>query len=266
MTPSAFGQRIKQLEETLGHELFERTTRSVELTRHGATLLPHAKRVVREAVSCHTALAEGKLPPTQLILGTRFELGLSYVIPALLELPEHLAHLTLDVYFGSGDDILERLDHGHLDAIITSAPMARSNWSAEFLHREDYAFVAAPALIADTPFHTLDDARHHTMLDINHTLPLARYLTSVTERPLDFKEIRCFGAARAIQQMVVAGRGVAVLPEYMIADDLADGALVRLLPDTALLSDSFRLLYKHDALFTEAIASLAEYLRGRPLT
>jgi len=42
LTPAAFGQRIKQLEEQLGTSLFHRTTRSVRLTESGLALLPAA--------------------------------------------------------------------------------------------------------------------------------------------------------------------------------------------------------------------------------
>jgi DNA-binding transcriptional LysR family regulator len=46
MYPSRLSQAIHRLEEEIGAPLFRRTTRSVELTSAGETLVPHAKRVL----------------------------------------------------------------------------------------------------------------------------------------------------------------------------------------------------------------------------
>jgi len=261
LTPAAFGQRIKQLEETLGHDLFTRTTRTVTLTAAGHRLIPVARDTLRQARRCRDAVGEGGELPVYLTVGTRFELGLSWLLPAIRAMPERLAHMELDVYFGSGPDILQRLEDGQLDCVVTSAPKARQDWAADMLHREEYVLVAAPELIATQPLSTLEDAERHTLIDINETLPLSRYLTSVTERPMSFARIRSMGTTAAIRQMTEAGEGVAVLPRYLIHDSLASERLVQLLPDVPLLSDSFRLLYRADTLFADEMARFAGYLR-----
>ena len=52
LTPAAFGQRIRQLEEELGVELFQRTTRRVTLTEAGFALVPYAKRAITAVDEC----------------------------------------------------------------------------------------------------------------------------------------------------------------------------------------------------------------------
>ena len=52
LTPAALGQRIRQLEELMGHQLFHRTTRSVTLTEHGLALVPHAQHTLEAAQEC----------------------------------------------------------------------------------------------------------------------------------------------------------------------------------------------------------------------
>jgi LysR family glycine cleavage system transcriptional activator len=84
VTPAAFGQRIRHLEEDLGVGLFKRTTRSVVLTEAGTSLLPYAERCIAAANDCARA-ARGDVgpPPRDLVLGTRHELGVSWILPQL---------------------------------------------------------------------------------------------------------------------------------------------------------------------------------------
>src|SRR5688500_3165651 len=89
LTPAALGQRIRQLEEQLGVRLFHRTTRTVQLTEAGLALLPAARKALEAASECARA-ARGEVgpPPLELVLGTRLELGVSWISPQLGRLRE----------------------------------------------------------------------------------------------------------------------------------------------------------------------------------
>jgi DNA-binding transcriptional LysR family regulator len=265
LTPTAFSERIRRLEDELGCALFVRTTRRVDLTAQGEALVPVAERALTSVEACARAVRDGGSIRTRLKVGTRFELGLSWLIPAFIELERRMPHLSVDSYFGSGDDIVDRLERGLVDCIVTSAPLAREAWHSDVLHPETYEFVGAAALVRNRPLRKLKDAREHTLLDVDETLPLARYLLSA-EPGLEFAEVRACGAGAAIAQRVLSGSGVAVLPTYMIRAELASRRLVRLLPKVRLLSDSFRLLYRKRHRFEEMLRELAEFLRRRPLS
>lgn len=265
LTPTAFGQRIKQLEEQLDFPLFARTTRHVELTPAGHRLLPVARDAIATAQQCAEIVHHDEALPARFTLGTRFELGMSWVVPAMLALRESYPQWHVDLYFGSGEDILERLRNRQVDCIITSAPVARREWAAEFLHPEQYVFVGAPKLLEEKPFDVVEDARKHCLVDINEGLPLTRYLTS-TGPQLQFADIWLTGAGAPMIEIVLRGYGVAVLPKYMVSEHIDAGRLVALLPEYDLLEDSFRLLYRGDSLHAEALGEFAGFLRERPLT
>lgn len=265
LTPTAFGQRIKQLEEQLGLALFERTTRHVELTPAGHRLLPEATEAIEQARTCAEVVHHEEELPARFTIGTRFELGMSWVVPAMVDLRESHPHWHVDLYFGSGPDILEKLRRRQVDCVITSAPVARKEWSAEFLHPEEYVFVASPDLLREKPFDTVDDAERHTLVDINDSLPLTRYLTSNGPQ-LQFDDIWLTGAGAPMLEVVRRGYGVAVLPKYLVGDLLDSGELVRLFDEVELLEDSFRLLFRTDSPRAEVFAELAAILRERPLT
>lgn len=264
LTPGALSQRVKQLEGLLDVQLFDRSPRHVELTAAGQRLLERARPALDAVRACAETEPETAVP-IRFSLGTRFELGMSWILPALLALEEARPLWTIDLVFGSGDEILGRLEHGRVDAIVTSAPTADERWTARTLHAETYALVAAPRLLERRPFDSADDAAEHTLLDIDRSLPLARYAQSVCPN-LSFARLWCGGTGAAVHALARAGRGVAVLPQYMVSQDVEQGALVTVLPELELLADSFRLLYRKASPLAGVLDELAEELAARPLT
>jgi LysR family transcriptional regulator, glycine cleavage system transcriptional activator len=267
LSPTAFGERIRRLEDTLGARLFQRTTRSVRLTAAGARLLPQAERVLHEATRCSELTAVGTPAPFDLVLGTRFELGMSFIVPALgaLERKHPTRHLHLS--FGDTADLLRRIVAGELDGMVTSARLTAPSLETARLHPEAYAFVAAEALAAERPLAKAADARRHVLLDVSPDLPLFRYLLDArsADEAWSFARVQYLGGIAAIRARALEGAGVAVLPLYYVREDLRRGRLRRLLPATRLPSDWFRLVWKKGHLRADELRTLAAELSRLPL-
>lgn len=247
LTPAALGQRIRAMEDQLGAPLFERTTRSVALTRAGMDLLPRASAALAAIEDCVRA-ARGDLGPAplELVLGTRYELGLSWVVPQLDALSAAHPEVTLHLYFGGGDDLLLRLRMREIDCAVTSTRIHDPRLDFVQLHPEAYAFVAARGLLAKTPFTKPEHAARHTLLDASAELPLFRYWRDAPgggDR-LHFGRVRRVGTIAAIEALVRAGRGVAVLPRYLVADSLRRATLRELFPKVKPVDDHFRLVFR----------------------
>ncbi len=269
LTPAAFGQRIKQLEEQLGVPLFHRTTRSVQLTEAGLALLPVAEKTLLAAAECARVAAAGDraLSPVDVVLGTRHELGLSWILPELDPLAKAHPWLRLHLYFGSGSDLLLRVRTMEIDCAVTSTPLSDAKLDAIPLHREDYVFVGARKLLEAVPFTRADHAQKHTLIDVDASLPLFRYFRDAPGggNRLRFASVLRLGTIEAIRVRAVAGAGVAVLPEYLVRDDLAKKRLVRVLSKIALLPDWFRLVFRADDARRSIYDRIAEHLIGVPL-
>jgi LysR family transcriptional regulator, glycine cleavage system transcriptional activator len=267
LTPAALGQRIRQLEQQLGVTLFQRTTRQVTLTRAGLALVPRVQAALAAASACVQAVGgEVVLPPMEITLGTRFELGRSFLVPELPRLLAAHPGLQLNLYFGSGSDLLARLRGREIDVAVTSARVADPVFDSLRLHREDYVFVGAPRLLARTPLRRAADSRAHTLLDIGADTPLFAYLRDAPGVPeLRFARLWSLGSGEAILQLARAGAGVAVLPRYLVEGELARRRLVRLLPSLPVLHDHFRLLFRAGDARRALYESLAQHLLQRPL-
>ena len=84
LSPAALSQRIRSLEDQLETPLFKRTTRTVHLTEAGLALLPTAQKALEAAAEVWLAVGQqsGRIP-VDITIGTRHELGLSWVVPML---------------------------------------------------------------------------------------------------------------------------------------------------------------------------------------
>lgn len=264
LTPAAFGQRIKQLEDQLGAQLFVRTTRSVRLSRAGLSLLPVAERALSSLEDCTRSVNNtGALPPMDLVIGTRHELGLSWILPQIDRLREAHPSVELHLYFGSGPDLVNRVRMMQIDCAVTSTRLADPKLDALRLHREDYVFVGAPSLLDRIPFTKADDAARHTLVEIDDELPLFRYWRDAPKGlPLSFGKLSRFGTIEAIRQRVLAGAGVGVVPRYLVAADLEAKRLRVVMPKVVPQHDFFRLVIRTDdarrSVFEELARSLSE--------
>jgi DNA-binding transcriptional LysR family regulator len=268
LSPAAFSDRIKRLEELLDARLFERTTRRVSLTPAGVRLRAQARQALDAAEHCHAVVQQLDRPvPFSLTLGTRFELGLSWLVPALDALAQTHPERTVHLSFGVGPVLLEQLRRGAVDAVVTSTRLTLGQLDYALLHPEAYVFCAAPALLAEQPLSSAEDARVHCLIDAHADLPLFRYFLDAqpAESAWGFARIHQLGTIAAIRARVLAGHGVAVLPHYFVEPDLQAGRLTRIMPDAPVHGDRFRLIWRADHPRADALRGLAEELRQRPL-
>ncbi len=271
LTPAAFGQRIKLLEEQLGLELFVRSTRSMQLSDGGRSLLPHAERCLLAADECVRSVARsGTRGTIEFTIGTRHELGISWVLPQLDTLIAEHPSLQFHLYFGSGIDLLRAIRTMSVDCAIGSFRVTDSKIDSIRLHREEYVFVAQEALSCREPLTQVEHASRHTLLDIDGELPLFRYWSdSPTQRdrtqPAQFRSVVRLGTIEAIRQRALAGAGVAVLPRYLVEEDIATKKLVVLVPKWPPLHDYFRLFFRADDPRRSTFEAIASTMLKVPL-
>jgi LysR family glycine cleavage system transcriptional activator len=268
LTPAALGQRIRQLEDQLGIRLFERSSRSVQLTAAGRALLPAVRTTMDAALWCvRTARGEAEPRRIELVVGTRLELGLSFLLPSHEAVTSACPGLNLHYFFGSGPELLGRVRTRELDCAVTSARFTDPELHALPLHREDYVFVGAARLLRRSPLARYEQAAGHTLLDVDPSLPLFRYWHDAAggQRVIKFQRTWFLGAGAAIHRMVLEEKGVAVLPLYMVRDDLERGTLREVLPSVKPHFDHFRLILRGDDSRRPVFERLAQALLALPL-
>jgi LysR family transcriptional regulator, glycine cleavage system transcriptional activator len=267
LTPAALGQRIKQLEDIVGRPLFTRTSRKVVLTEAGLAFVPYAREALNAAERCLQA-GRGELGPApqEIVLGTRHELGMSWVVPMLPKLRAAHPGVTFHIYFGSGNDLVARVRALDVHCAIGSMRVSDSLIATVPVHAERYVLVASPKLLKRQPVRSAADVRGHTLFDANLALPLYSYLREAPggAEVVPGKTI-AMGTIAAVRELVLWGDGIAVLPEYLVAPDLKAKRLSRVLPKQPLQQDWFRLYFRDDDPRRALFESIANIMRGEPL-
>jgi DNA-binding transcriptional LysR family regulator len=264
LSPAAFSDRLQRLEGDLGARLFLRTTRRVALSDAGRRLLPLARSLLAGAEEMRARARGPAVPaPFELVVGTRYELGLSWLCPGLTPLARRRPERTIHLYNGDTPDLLLRLERGDLDAVVASMRLTSPQLTYAALHAEEYALVGTERTVRRR-----DDARAATLVDVSRDLPLFRYFLDALPdaEPWPFARVEFLGGIANIRRRLLDGEGrVAVLPRYFIRADLAEGRLLRLAPRVRLRSDAFRLVWRTDHPRTADLLALAEELRALPL-
>lgn len=143
--PTLSGQ-IKKLEEELGVALFERTSRSVEITPVGNSILAHARRmmeqaeIIRQLASAHQDPLAGPLR-----IGIIPTLS-PYLMPLILSpLKKQLPQMNLILAEEMTDTLLERLRNHEIDAALLATPVEESDLDTLPLFDEPF-WVAYPRM------------------------------------------------------------------------------------------------------------------------
>lgn len=263
LSPAAFSERLVRLEEELGVALFVRTTRRSALTEAGQRLLPDAERLLADARRLVSHARAPSAPvPYELTIGTRYELGMSWLVPALGALEQAAPERTLHVAMADTPDLLARLERGTVDAFVSSARLTAPHLAYAALHEETYVLVGT-----DPSVRGPQDAPHLTLLDVSPDLPLFRYLLDADPgaRPWPFARSVYLGGLAAIRHRALEGAGIAVLPRYFVEPDLEAGRLVQLMPEQAIGRDMFRLVWRRGHPRAGELGGLAGELRAWPL-
>ena len=190
------------------------------------------------------------------------------LLPQLPRLAKQRPDLTLHLYVSFTADLLLRVRTREVDCAVLSARFSDPGLDAITLHREDYVFVASKALLARSPLTKPEHAAAHTLVDVSAELPLFRYWREEAAEAgaaLRFGRVLRMGTVAAIEQLVLRGEGVAVLPKYLVQKRVEAGALRVVFPKVKPGFDHFRLVFRAADARRADYEALAKLLLEAPL-
>ncbi|AKK83279.1 LysR family transcriptional regulator [Klebsiella aerogenes] len=261
MSAVMVGKYIALLEGQLGTRLLERNTRRQSLTDAGRVYFDEARRVLEQVANAERSVERLRLAPAGTLRASApVSFGASIIAPLtasfLQAWPEVRVELDLT------NRMVDLVDEG-IDLAIRIGDIQRTDLVAKYLAPYRMAICAAPDYLArhGTPQTPADLAGHQCL---SHTVWTARNewrLPGAAEEVRWKRDavLRC-NDGYALRMAAVAGAGLLLQPEVLLAEDLANGRLVRILQNYTPEPRPIHLLWRQDLRPLPKLTRFVEHL------
>jgi DNA-binding transcriptional LysR family regulator len=229
MPNSTLSRRISELEKAIGLRLLHRTTRKIELTEAGQLYYERSKRIVDEARLAHEQLgAMVEQPIGVLRVSLPVDFAALYLTPIIADFARHYPGITFEL-----DLTPRRVDlvAEPFDVAIRIGKLDDSSLIARLIGRHSRHLYASPGYIeaSGEPATPADLAEHECIC-------MPRIPTWTLHQGMNKVDVGVRGrftlnSVGMIRALAVNHQGIALLPEKIVAEDLASGRLGRILPE-----------------------------------
>jgi DNA-binding transcriptional LysR family regulator len=263
----ALSLQIRRLEEELGLQLFDRTTRAVRLTDAGSTLLPSAQRILAEFKNAHAQLRDTRdLKVGRVTIGSQQSLNASGVLPrVLIEFQERHPGIEVALHEETTETTVAMMAEGRMDLALAHLEdqLDFSALEQQPLFSEPVGVIAAlshPAS-ARTDIVELAELADESFIAFNETAGLRYMLTRLCGEAGFEPRIACeSGALGSVRALVSAGLGIGLMP---LPSVYQPGPAVSVLRMNLDVSRTITLVRRRDRYHSIAARTLAELLIER---
>ena len=227
---SSVSRSLARLEAVLGSVLVERSTRHLRLTDAGRLFFPHAQRIlgdVEEAEAALGSLAGVPRGTLRVKAPYSFTLGaLAPMLPAFLSrYPD--VHVVLEME----NSRTEMMD-GEPDLIVRVGPLPDSTMIARRLVTIQLWTCASPAYVArrSAPSRIAELAGHDIVGAVDRTITWSFHGGDDRLEEVRLEPRTVVPDAALMRVVLAGGGGIGQLPDFMAAEAIGKGELVRILP------------------------------------
>lgn len=263
VSKATVSKAVTRLEAHLGQSLFHRTSRRLTLTENGKGLAEHAARILAEANAAEEAALDAANAPTGLVrVAAPMSLGLLAIAPVIadflvlnpgIEIDLHLSDARVDIV-AEGFDIALRI------ATLPDSSLRSRKLADMRMH-----VVAAPAYLAlhGRPTHPGQLGEHRCFAYTNVTTPWRFVGADGTEVSVRLNGPLATNSGEAMLPALRRGLGIAMLPEFIVAEDLKAGRIETILGDWAPHTGALHLMTPPGTLRPARVEGLIAFLTDR---
>jgi DNA-binding transcriptional LysR family regulator len=266
MSKSGVAKSIARLETELGVRLFQRTTRRLSLTDEGRQFSDGCLRALAELESAQAlATTQRQELAGRLRVDLPVVFGRRWVLPALLEIAA--AHPALELDVSLSDRRVDLVEDG-IDLAIRIGPLQDSaTLVAKPLGVQQAVLVAHPNYLAPHGLpQTPDDLHRHACITFGsggQARPWHFLDRHGRSQPLAVRGRLGLNHSEAILDAALAGHGIALLSDWLVAKHLAAARLTRVLPEVRTQGFPIHAVWQKNQLLSAKVRHVVDLLAER---
>ncbi len=261
LSQSAVSRQISGLEESLSVPLFHRHARGLILTEQGELLYRTAHEVFGKLAMIEAQLTESKdRPKGPLKVTTTVAFGSTWLAPRIKDFMELYPEIELHLILADRELDLSMRE---ADVAVRMTPPRQADLIQRHLITVHMQAYASPEYMKrNGPLNGVEDLDRHRIIvygeDERPPVPDANWLLHAGRRGSGPRTAAlCLNNVYGILQAVMAGAGIAALPEFMVTKP---GELVRVLPDLEGPQIDTYFVYSEELRSTKRIAVFRDFL------
>lgn len=261
LSPTMIGKHVRYLEERLGSLLINRSTRRQSLTELGRSYLDHCRHLLEEA-EAGDALAEETLraPRGKLRVATSVAFGSYSLASAVVRFMKKYPDVTLELVLS--DRMVDLLDEG-IDATIRVGALTDSTMMSRSLSPYTGVVCAAPRYLAErgTPTHPRDLVDHECLRYPGWAEGQRwTFFGPEGEIQVDVKCRLTINSAFGILYAALAGAGIVLMRDELLAEHIAAGRLRVLLPNYKTQSRERHIVWLKNRKMTPKLRAFIDFI------
>jgi DNA-binding transcriptional LysR family regulator len=226
LSRSAISKYVRDLEESLGVQLLNRTTRQASPTENGQMYFERAVVILSEIDAADQAVTQLQSAPRGLLrINAPMSFGTMRLGPALADFMTKYPDLQLQLVLS--DDLLDPVQDS-FDVTLRIAELESSSLIARKIVPVERVVCASPDYLKHhgTPIHP-QDLRNHVSLTYGFLLTGNQWKFTGGDgiHWIQPTWSLCVNNAEVLRDVAVKGRGIALIPEFIAAEALKNGSL-----------------------------------------
>lgn len=245
ITKAVVSQQVARLEAEFRATLLVRTTRKVSPTAAGQAFYRRCELILHEANDAFDELADSSDEPSgTLRLTAPFDYGIGVVVPAIAQFTRRYPACKVDAVLS--DRSLD-VTSANIELAIRVGWLQEAQVQARKVGSFRQVLVAPPAMAkAVQQISQPEDLAGLPFVANTALKESLRWRFSLNDsdvRSVNFQADIFLDTTMAVHTAVCAGAGLSVLPDYSVADDLASGRLLQVLPQWSLPSGGIHAVF-----------------------
>lgn len=246
LSKSLLSKYVAQLESELNVRLLNRSTRRVSTTPTGQAYYERSLPILAELEELESSVQENQRTPRgELRISAPVSFAEQYLISLISEFSRSWPELRIELIFS--DRMIDLVEEG-VDVALRIADLPDSSLVARRLCPVRTIVCASPAYLvkAGRPEYPLELTDHQAIFDSNISGKRQwLFQEQGQKRVVTMQGSITVNSVRAVRELLLADLGVAMCPDFVVADDLQAGRLEELLADYAFHDMALYAVYLH---------------------